>query len=676
VTGDTTYYAVWATGNANATFYIALDGVPRNEPRVVDDGGADNGYFTSGVTIAKALKVAKFYANSAGVDDNLNAQPTAKQLYDMVSDALTNKKTILVGGVQITSVELSEDKQKLLITGANDSNLIGQELYVIWYVTKYATAGSILSGYTSTNWHVDGVLLTKGKVTLYYDAGAPSGSVKNLPDGAQYDKDTEGVVVGSDRGNNTKVLEPTRTGYNFAGWKMYTMDENGEFTVFVDDYNTEDTFTITEDTCLVAQWTRGTNFLTATKTNTEGTPLKGAKFTLESRQDADSEWVAVGTEQTSNENGVFTFSGLENFTIYCLTESYAPNGYETRNSVCFSVQTDEHDALQLFICDEYGNPLSEDKVPSWIKKGYAATDSTGNGLAQLTITIADEAIEQEVNFVKQDDAGKPLADVGFELYDENGTKLLGTATSDANGKFNFSNLKDGKLAYGTYVLKETNTSAGFAAAPDITFTINDPAGNDKGLVVSGDRSDVSVKAETVKYIDRNDNVDTTRYSYTVTITNTFSPEVKVLKASSDGNQPLSGAEFDLYRVVDDEETKIETNSPLVSGEDGMLSLGNLSNGTYKLVETKAPAGYNLLSEAVIITVHKNSHGVTATGTGPVTKNEDGSIYTITVYNSTGKELPHTGGSGTYLYTFGGLAILAVGCVYGFSMRRKRERGVE
>jgi LPXTG-motif cell wall-anchored protein len=90
-----------------------------------------------------------------------------------------------------------------------------------------------------------------------------------------------------------------------------------------------------------------------------------------------------------------------------------------------------------------------------------------------------------------------------------------------------------------------------------------------------------------------------------------------------------------------------------------------------------------LSTPVVITV---KDGVATAGVAGVDENSasptyDGETlvpysYTITVYNSTGKELPHTGGSGTYLYTFGGLAILAVGCVYGFSMRRKRERGVE
>jgi LPXTG-motif cell wall-anchored protein len=150
---------------------------------------------------------------------------------------------------------------------------------------------------------------------------------------------------------------------------------------------------------------------------------------------------------------------------------------------------------------------------------------------------------------------------------------------------------------------------------------------------------------------------------------------------------LTGAVFKLYgadaynsatdTIKSDAKAIAEVTSDTKAVQIGSETYGE---GTYYLVETKAPDGYNLLSTPVKITV--NSDGTVTAGTeadennAKQTDEDDPYSYTITVYNSTGKELPHTGGSGTYLYTFGGLAILAVGCVYGFSMRRKRERGVE
>ena len=57
--------------------------------------------------------------------------------------------------------------------------------------------------------------------------------------------------------------------------------------------------------------------------------------------------------------------------------------------------------------------------------------------------------------------------------------------------------------------------------------------------------------------------------------------------------------------------------------------------------------------------------------------EDGTTiagYTFTINNSTGVELPHTGGSGTLPYTLGGLILMIISAsMYGFRMRRRERR---
>ena len=47
---------------------------------------------------------------------------------------------------------------------------------------------------------------------------------------------------------------------------------------------------------------------------------------------------------------------------------------------------------------------------------------------------------------------------------------------------------------------------------------------------------------------------------------------------------------------------------------------------------------------------------------------------IFISNSMGVVLPEAGGPGTAAYTFGGLAVIAVGLMYGLNMRRRREKG--
>ncbi|MGN0721818.1 MAG: SpaA isopeptide-forming pilin-related protein, partial [Anaerovoracaceae bacterium] len=155
--------------------------------------------------------------------------------------------------------------------------------------------------------------------------------------------------------------------------------------------------------------------------------------------------------------------------------------------------------------------------------------------------------------------------------------------------------------------------------------------------------------------------------------------IAILKVDNvDSGKKLANAEFSLLK--EDGETSAtdadgETIGTIISGTDGKAALGSLLAGTYLLRETKAPDGYNLMSEDIRIIV--GGDGVTAMiGTSPcaVEKSQDGLTYTITVTNSAGVELPMTGGSGILPYTLGGIVlIMASALMYGFVSRRRRER---
>ncbi|MBR6527909.1 MAG: SpaH/EbpB family LPXTG-anchored major pilin, partial [Lachnospiraceae bacterium] len=148
--------------------------------------------------------------------------------------------------------------------------------------------------------------------------------------------------------------------------------------------------------------------------------------------------------------------------------------------------------------------------------------------------------------------------------------------------------------------------------------------------------------------------------------------------AKDVNKALAGAVFKLAEVVDKEtegaaalviknaagavETvyvvykefyvdaacTIKANT-ITTDENGDALIFGLEAGTYYLVETKAPAGYNLLSYPVQVTLDQTSHH-----TGDIETTQIVEIdRTVYVANSNTFRLPETGGIGTAVFTLVG-----------------------
>ncbi len=180
----------------------------------------------------------------------------------------------------------------------------------------------------------------------------------------------------------------------------------------------------------------------------------------------------------------------------------------------------------------------------------------------------------------------------------------------------------------------------------------------------------------------------------ISVTNTTScVKIRLLKDSDgDTNVPLKDAWFQLY--YDEECTKlvktnasgssigetktldgVEYSNVLVSGDGGIMEVGTMVSGIYYLYEIKAPSGYNKLSEAVLMNVSEDSVKLTQYDVIHTYDSRDSQgYYVVGVSNSTGRELPHTGGSGTLPYTLSGIAlVMASALMYGFRMRRGERR---
>ena len=165
--------------------------------------------------------------------------------------------------------------------------------------------------------------------------------------------------------------------------------------------------------------------------------------------------------------------------------------------------------------------------------------------------------------------------------------------------------------------------------------------------------------------------------------------VSVWKTDINSRSITSGAEFNLYKAdeFDDSTNKPKKRAVKVTsgttGEDGILYLGELAQGEYRLLETKAPDGFILPETAIRITVTDSK--VTAMQgssiSDAVTKKHENWVegqaedtQQIQVWNNPGVELPATGGPGTvqiYLLGF----ILAGFAGAGLLMERRKRKAV-
>ncbi len=146
----------------------------------------------------------------------------------------------------------------------------------------------------------------------------------------------------------------------------------------------------------------------------------------------------------------------------------------------------------------------------------------------------------------------------------------------------------------------------------------------------------------------------------------YSAKIIIDKVVAGANTKLAGAKFVLYKeeeattkyykytaAAGTDPAKVEwvadraQATEVTTLADGTANFDGLKNGTYYLLETEAPAGYNLLDGPVEIVISGSAADVNTL------------THTEQVENSTGAVLPSTGGMGTTIfYVTGSILVLA------------------
>ena len=142
---------------------------------------------------------------------------------------------------------------------------------------------------------------------------------------------------------------------------------------------------------------------------------------------------------------------------------------------------------------------------------------------------------------------------------------------------------------------------------------------------------------------------------------------KPIKVTKDAEGKYSYAADQNAADATDDMVTVESK---IDGQGYNLHINGLAAGTYYLKETKAPEGYNKLTDAIKVTITKSTTANENDWTLTVDKGTvDGKI--VKVENSTGSLLPSTGGRGAIAF-----AVIAALLVFGVAVSFIRDKRKE
>ena len=388
---------------------------------------------------------------------------------------------------------------------------------------------------------------------------------------------------------------------------------------------------------------------------------------------------------TTDDNGQAKFENLA-LGYYLVVETNAPEGYvasvpffvavPTSDTADDSNKNPENEQADSWVYDITARPKNESvSIDKKIVEGKTRKDATQAGVGDTVkyeITSISPKYTQEY-FTE----GGATKDPTYTIHD--------TLSAGLTYNKNLEVKVEGTALDSKYYTVDSETDRGFS----IKFTKDFLKTEDyKGKSVKVTYT-ATVNKDAVVGTDGNTNTVTLDYnrtpgSDTTSATGTTPPKVYTYglkltkKDGKDNNTVLAGAEFKIYKVVNDKETQITgldgmTNGIYTTGSDGKITIKGLNAGTYRLEEVKAPTGYTLLKDKIEFTITgaEPVDGRVTTTTNGFNVDEQVGYVNTSIANNKGFNLPSTGGMGTYFFTIAGLVIMAVAAFLLIASRKRR-----
>ena len=290
------------------------------------------------------------------------------------------------------------------------------------------------------------------------------------------------------------------------------------------------------------------------------------------------------------------------------------------------------------------------------------------------------------------------ADAKWEVvdYPTSGSKYVTVHHTDNGWLYPFNNLDQypvGGSADNNYIYRIVEGTVDDKGS----FT---PAAEDGTITINGNTYVVTAEATAKSEKDSETGATTTPAkvnggtitggSGKIVLTNTLQNPKFVLdiikkdaeKGENNKDVPLGGVEFKLEKLVETTEgkTQVDTTYTGTTDDNGKIisnPFTDLEPGTYRLTETKAHPGYNLLAQPIKI---KFTQGGECYIDGQLIDDKNkftqsGNTYTmnLTVLNRKTPELPHTGADAPSLWLLIGMPLAVAGLLI-FTFRYNRKGG--